>query len=286
MKFFENRVCRVATLHRKEEAIRPPFESILGLKTIDFRIDTDQFGTFSRVIERKLSPVFCAKEKCLTALKALPQECARDFLVASEGSFGSHPLIPFARCGQEILYFMNSDLNYELVMSEIFLNINFFGGAFLNMREIEVILDDWKFPSHALVVRPNLWNRDSLLFNGVSSLAELESCFETCKKISSDSKVWIETDMRAHQNPTRMQTIGQLAEKLAHRLTSLCPACNTPGWGVVRQIPGLCCSECGCATDLIEFLEFGCCKCKYLEKKLRDDRKNFADPQFCPFCNP
>ncbi|WP_394330454.1 DUF6671 family protein [Spirosoma radiotolerans] len=42
-----------------------------------------------------------------------------------------------------------------------------------------------------------------------------------------------ETDMRPSYNPTRMGVIGELTTLLAKRLSCLCPACHTPGWGKV-----------------------------------------------------
>lgn len=41
---------------------------------------------------------------------------------------------------------------------------------------------------------------------------------QECLETSREHKVWVETDMRAHVNPTRMKMIGRLAETLARRL--------------------------------------------------------------------
>ena len=41
--------------------------------------------------------------------------------------------------------------------------------------------------------------------------------------------VRVESDMRAHMNPTSMIVISQLAEKLDQRLSILCPKCKLPG---------------------------------------------------------
>ena len=286
MKLYDSRICRVVTLHRKEDAIRPSFESILGMKTIPFEINTDLLGTFSGEVERKLTPKLCAKEKCLTALKMLPTESLSDCLIASEGTFGPHPHIPFAVSGFEILYFMDCKLDFELYISRIFPSTNFASAPFSDWVNIMETVPKWGFPTHALIVRPNIWNHDLPIFKGIAHLTDLEKSFYTCRQLSSDSKVWIGTDMRAHKNPTRMETIATLAETLAHQLNCLCPSCNTPGWGIVRHVPGLPCSDCYQPTELIHHIEYGCCKCAYLEKKPRKNGLTFAGPEHCPSCNP
>ncbi|MBS0624443.1 MAG: hypothetical protein JSS32_00135 [Verrucomicrobia bacterium] len=65
---YQGKRCLVATMHGKENAIRPSFESLLGFEVEGGELNTDDFGTFSGEIERLLPPSECAKEKCLKAL--------------------------------------------------------------------------------------------------------------------------------------------------------------------------------------------------------------------------
>lgn len=287
MHLYENRVCHVATMHKKEEAIAPSFESLLGMKVFAAPIDTDRFGTFSGEVERKLPPLECAKEKCLAALANLKEDNYKGCLIASEGSFGPHPFIPFVVGGREILYFKDCGLTFDLAISEIVHETNYTGRTVADIEAFKIQAVDWGFPSHALIVRPNKWKTgEGPLFKGVSSIEELELAFVKCRKASSDAQVWIETDMRAHKNPTRMASIGQLSEKLARRLSCFCPVCETPGWGIVRSIGGLPCSDCGMATELIAYHEWGCTKCTFREKNAKEGEAFFADPRYCPGCNP
>lgn len=283
---FKERICRVVTLHGKQEAIAPCFSSILGMKTMSFPIDTDQFGTFAGDVERTMSPAVCAKEKCLTALRAFEGQSPKGCFVASEGSFGPHPVIPFTNCGQELLFFMDCDYHFELVIRDISFSTNFSGQTFCTIQELEDRIFTWQFPSHALVVRPNVWKKGDLLFKGIDSLEELQSAFVMSQAASFDGRVWVQTDMRAHKNPTRMQSIKALAQKLADRLSVPCPACGIPGWGVIDHIPGLACKDCNTLTDLTAWVVWGCCKCSYIEKKGREDGQLFAEPAYCPYCNP
>lgn len=57
--------------------------------------------------------------------------------------------------------------------------------------------------------------------------------------------------MRAHHNPTRMQVIEELADKLAQRLMTPCPACDMPGFGIVDIERGLPCRLCHLPTQSI-----------------------------------
>ena len=87
----------LATLHGKEQVIRPLLEGGLGLQVhIPERFDTDRFGTFSREIERTGNQIYAARAKIDGAFKHDPQA---QVAIASEGSFGPHPHIFFALSG-------------------------------------------------------------------------------------------------------------------------------------------------------------------------------------------
>jgi len=83
----------LATMHGKEDVIAPLAERFLGvrLQVVD-GLDTDTFGTFSRDVARTGSQLDAARAKVAAAFDMLP-----DILLglASEGSFGPHPYLPF-----------------------------------------------------------------------------------------------------------------------------------------------------------------------------------------------
>lgn len=282
---FYGRKCLIATKHGKEAAIGLPLKAILGLDAVAKEIDTDQLGTFSQEIERKLTPILCAQKKCLIALNQEPNHPKISCAIASEGSFGPHPQIPLLPCNHEILYFIDKEQDLHLHVSELFCETNLAKGVFEELDSFLLVAKTWRFPSHGLILRPNIWKRGSLLYKGVNSLDFLKEAFEKSKSASMDGRVWVETDMRAHQNPTRMGCIAILAEKMSQRLALFCPKCNSPGWGVVRESGFLPCHLCGEKTDLPNSLVYGCCKCIYTESRQKEGQLH-ADPQFCPFCNP
>lgn len=277
---YQNKVCHLASMHKKEQAIGVPFEKILGCKVVPAQFDTDLLGTFTGEIERTLTPQACAKEKCYRGLELVKGSLG----VANEGSFGPHPSIPLVPADVEILFFADRNLGFELTLSKISRETNFSAQSVQNIEELSNFAKRVLFPSHALIVRPNSIKDPDLIFKGVQDRQELDRVFKTCLEASSDGLVWVETDMRAHKNPTRMKMIEQLAYQMVARLSLPCPSCQTPGWGIVKNIPGLLCQECRMPTDLIKAEIYGCCRCKH--QQVFENQKEMANPGFCPFCNP
>ena len=83
-------------------------------------------------------------------------------------------------------------------------------------------------------------------------------------------QVFIETDVCAHANPTRMDHIRLATEDLVKKLCSLCPTCGAPGFWIVERVAGLPCADCGAPTR---------------ETRERANRQ-YADPGCCDYCNP
>jgi DnaJ-class molecular chaperone len=98
--------------------------------------------------------------------------------------------------------------------------------------------------------------------------------------------VRLETDMRAHMNPTRMEVIAQLAAQLATRIATPCPACQTPGFGEKGVEGHLVCENCGTQTELYAQRVLKCIRCEHKSFWPREDGLSKASPQYCPHCNP
>lgn len=277
MAIYSGKVCVVASLHDKASAIGPSFKKVLGFEVETAAIDTDRLGTFTGEIERTLSPFDCVKEKCRLGLEYRQAK----YGVASEATFGPHPEIPFLSSHHEILFFMDLERQFELNVSTISLETNFNKKRISTLEELNEFSEAAKFPSHALILKSE---GEGPLFKGIIDHKTLIESFEKAKAISKEKNVWVETDMRAHLNPSRMNVIARLADELANRLNTLCPGCETPGFGVIKREGGLECLECGAPTPLIAKKILGCPKCEHKkEVPIQSDR---ADPQFCMFCNP
>jgi len=68
----------------------------------------------------------------------------------------------------------------------------------------------------------------------MSSHKALAELIERCRLADPDGRVWLETDMRAHCNPTRMRSIRRLGIALVRRLQTPCSECGSPGLGADR----------------------------------------------------
>jgi hypothetical protein len=272
----------LTTKHDKARAIEPAFAELLGARIRSLDLDTDTLGTFSGEVERKGHALECVKHKCEWGMN----QVKADYGLASEGSFGPHPGIPFVRVDTELLYFIDRQRNIGLHLTEISTDTNYQMKTVASIEELQKFAQDARFPSHALILRPNSATRGTLTFKGIQQLDELLDAFKDCVRQSADRLAWVETDMRAHLNPSRMQAIARLARKLSTRLANVCPECHTPGWGIVDVEVGLECSWCASKTENVKFEIFGCTKCAYQEKCLPTHGLNKADPAYCSRCNP
>lgn len=280
--YYKNSSISFATKHKKEDVVYPKFRELLGVTLIVPCVDTDKLGTFSGEIERTGHALEVAEKKAILGMKAT----GFSFGLASEGSFCPHPYIPFIASNQEILLFIDKERDFKLHESMVSQKTNFCQKIISALDEAAPFLTTALFPSHGLIVRPNLWEDKSVIFKGIRTQEDLTKAFTECSLISADSKVWLETDMRANLNPSRMSVIGELAERLAKRLGCACPSCNSPGWGCTGMEKGLPCEYCGEPTELLAKSVFGCVKCEHKVIVPREDGVTKAEQQYCNFCNP
>lgn len=279
---YQNQLIVIATMHQKEQVIGPVFSELLGLKSVTANIDTDQLGTFTAEVERKTSALTCARHKCELAIAATNIPIA----AANEGSFGPHPFIPCIASDHEILYFIDQERNLALHHTLVTTNTNYDRKVISNLSILNNFAKQVLFPSHALIVRPNKSTQVSKIYKGIQNRDALERIFLECCCLSDDGQSLVETDMRAHMNPTRMSVIKQLAYAFAKRLATPCPFCDHPGWSVVEKKSGLECATCGSETDMIRSYIFGCSKCHNQKETPREDGMLRASAQYCSHCNP
>jgi peptide subunit release factor 1 (eRF1) len=122
------------------------------------------------------------------------------------------------------------------------------------------------------------------IYKGIVQERELIAAVEDL--LSTHQSIWIETDMRAHLNPSRMAVIREAAEDLVQKIQQTCPECNWPGFQVTRRLPGLPCAGCGSPTTLIYSWVYTCQKCDYQQTVPFPEGLTKADPGQCAYCNP
>lgn len=273
---------RVALLtqHGKEKVLAPVLELALGCRVeLVTGYDTDLLGTFTRDIPRAGSQIEAVRQKARIGM----QISGLPLGLASEGSFGPDPFAGMFPWNVELLMLIDDIHAIEVV-----------GLAQGNAKSAHLLTASWAeaesfaqqtgFPEHYLVLRPE-GEADPRIRKGIASWAELEAAFAWALEQSASGRIFLETDGRAHANPTRMENIHLAAEDLAKKLCSLCPACSTPGFWIVERVPGLCCADCDAPTREIRAEVHGCLKCAHRETREHTDSR-YADPRHCDYCNP
>lgn len=277
---YTSRRVALLTQHGKERAIAPALERELGCRVDLARgFDTDRLGTFTREIPRAGTQLETARKKARLGMELAGASLG----LASEGSFGPDPIIGATSWNVELLVLLDDECGIEIVgvaqgpaVFDHCLAASWeTAGAFA--RKIG-------FPAHHLIVRPE-GDNDRRIRKGIDSWAALEAQFARAREEAANGQVFLETDGRAHANPTRMAMIGRAAEDLVSKLRSRCPACGLPGFWVVAREPGLPCADCGEPTNEIQADVHGCVKCPHRERRERSARR-VADPAYCPHCNP
>ena len=265
----------LVTHHGKEEALTAPFATHLGLTLVPAELDTDRFGTFSGEIERIGTPLECAEQKCRAGLDLGTHRVA----LASEGSFIPHPALPFMQADSELLLYVDTTSGIRLHESLLSTETNHAAITLEREEDLAPFLERALFPSHGLIAKYG-----ASIEKGIQCGERLSLIIEEAKR--RNLPLTLETDMRAHMNPTRMRTIAELGERLACRLATYCPSCGTPGWGRIATEAGLPCESCHFPTPRVRAELFGCCLCPYTELHPRSDGVAEAQADCCPICNP
>lgn len=280
---YAGRTAVLATMHGKEAAIAPALRATAGLYvTIAPGLDTDRLGTFTGEVPRVGAMLDVAVRKARLGMAATGSPLG----LASEGSFGPHPALPFIAAGMELLALVDDVSGVVIHESQLEEETNFGHLVVAPGDDVQAFLERIGFPSHALIVRPNAGAPTVVTEKGVTERATLETAISLAVARSPDGRARLETDMRAHCNPTRMRSLATLADRLGRRLATACPVCAAPGWGRTDMIVGLPCEWCGCPTDFIVAEVYTCVMGSHREERPRPDGLTQADPGHCPNCNP
>jgi len=295
---YSSRKAILTTKHDKLAAVALPMAAGLGLETIQSNnIDTDLLGTFSGEVERSGTPLETAIKKAELGIS----DSGIPLGLASEGSFGPHPACFFLPGHQEFIVFIDKELGITVAEQVLSNKTNFDQTTVKYAAEAEDFLARVYFPSHGLIVRPNIEKTSFIqklknatatkassgdIVKGITDYKRLGEAIELCRKKSEDGLARIETDMRAHMNPLRRKVIRKVAIKLARRLKRICMYCGTPGWGISGSSGNLPCELCGFLSSFAANEIHSCAKCSYSEILPRQDGMKFIEPRNCEQCNP
>ena len=264
-------------MHGKERVIAPALAA-LGLTCLPSpAAATDRFGTFTRDIGRAGNQTDALLAKARAGFVLAP---LADFAVASEGAFGPHPEIPFIASNLELAGMVERTSGQAVIGRHLTTDTNFRQAEAGSWGEVEVFAQAIGFPGHALVV---MGSRDGpVLAKGVTETDALKAL--CLARFELGAPVWLESDMRAHANPTRMDAVAAATADLVRRLQARCPACAYPDW-TPRTAAGRPCAWCNGPTNEAWTEVYLCGACGHrAEQRIAPDRK--ADPGHCPSCNP
>lgn len=267
----------LATRHGKERQIAPALAAV-GWQVLVSDIDTDAYGTFSGNIARPLSP----KRTAVAKARAGAEHRGVRYGMASEGSIGSHPSLPFVTSDFEIIAFV--DTEQDLSWTETFLSAEIVAVSEKWSRELN--LDDFAqradLPNHAAIVR-NAGNQIVWVKKGLRDVDAIAEAAAECAV--AHENVIVESDFRAMCSPSRQRNIEACAKNFASRLARSCDGCGYPGWGITGFEFGLPCEDCGeIVADVANAELHGCLACGRTEQVHLD--RSAVGPERCHACNP
>jgi len=274
------RDCQIAvgTRHGKETQFARAFEVVLGAHLVTPPdLDTDRFGTFSGEIPRTATASDTARAKARLAMEVsgLP------YGLASEASYG--PLSGVGVQGhEELVVFVDDTRGIEVFVGERTTVVPGHGHRVAGPAELPPHVAAG-LPAQALIVRPSAVGQPGGVVKGITDRQLLNTAIMTAAQHSGDGLALVEPDLRAHHNPSRRLVLRRLADVLARRLATRCPACSTPGFGRVDSERGLPCRVCETPTDAIHNEIHACPRCFHRGAVAV---ATAADPTWCPQCNP
>lgn len=277
---YQGQQVALLTQHGKERVMAPVLAQHLGLQLVHVQdYDTDLLGTFTRDIDREGSQLDAARRKSELGMDLSGLTLG----LASEGAFGPDPFTGFLPWDTEVVVFHDRSRKLEVVgMAQ--------GSAQSVQRQVNSLADllafaaEAGFPSHHLVLRPQDEHHPAVR-KGLATVQDLTDAWSWGVAQASNAQVWVENDLRAHTNPTRMVLIEAATRDLVHKLASPCPACASPGFAPASRVPGLPCAACGRPTLATKAEVWACPSCHYqLEQPAPGPRH--ADPSRCDHCNP
>lgn len=276
---YRGRIASLATRHGKLGAVAPVFHAEVGLAVVGVDVDTDSLGTFLGDRPREGTQ----RETAVAKARLGMAESGHPLGLATEASFGPLAGNPFVNACLELVVLVDDELGIVIAEHDVSYAVPAISVLIRDGDPESVPLEAAGFPQHGLIVRPDEGFRPA--FKGLHDIDELHAAIRACTEASPSSTVVVESDLRAHHSPIRLQVIARAAQKLASRVATVCRDCGAPGWGVLGRVPGASCRHCGETTGIARSETSGCARC---DAQITRDLPEAAgvDPRHCPSCNP
>jgi len=182
---------------------------------------------------------------------------------------------------------VDAENEIEIVGWELSTDTNFSGTEVASYEDALTFAETIGFPQHGLVAKYLTSNGEKkIAAKGLISSKALKQAIAEAIQFSTDGKVYLETDMRAMYNPTRMKVIEKATVNLLSKIKSTCPQCNWPGFEITEWVEGLPCESCLMPTKRILKHIYLCKKCAFEKTVKYPNSDKYCKPQECDFCNP
>lgn len=261
------------TRHGKHAAIAPALAGMGWELALVDSFDTDSLGAFTGEIPRAGNQ----RDAALAKARLACELSGLRYGLGSEGSFGGDPWLGSCGWANELLLCWDAERRYAVEAWASGPETNFRDWTLSDLAALPDILRQAGFPAHGLIVgRPG----EAAFHKDLATEAALRAHLA---RHLTNGPLHLQSDMRAHRNPTRLAMIERCAQSLAQRLTCACPACGAPGFGEIAPLPGAPCEDCGAPTRQPRAHRWQCPLCQTArEQKLTAA----ASPQYCDHCNP
>ena len=261
------------TQHNKACAIGPALEAAdFAVFTVD-GFDTDSLGTFTGETARRGGQVDAAVVKAQKACELSGER----YGLGSEGSFGPDPYAGIAPWAIEVLVWWDAK-DKRAVQAMVQGGATHFAQCTVSSwQDAQAFALEVQFPSHGIIVgKPG-----TPYFS--KEILDLPALQRRVTEGLVTGPVWLETDMRAHRNPTRMAMIALCAKRLADLLQRPCPGCAHIGFGHESPLVGALCSQCGLPTLAMRAKRIQCGVCNFSSEEVVQAT---VSPSRCERCNP
>ncbi len=261
------------TQHGKLVAVQAPLlQAGFVVRTVE-GFDTDTLGTFTGETARAGSQLDAATTKAKLATQL--SDCR--YGLGSEGSYGPDPYVGLTAWGCELLVWWDAQEQRAVYATAQGGQTNYAQCTATSWERAQEFAREAGFPEHGIIVgKP----ADAAFCKTIDNWHTLE---QYLRQVLLGGPVWLETDMRAHRNPTRMAMIVQCAQELAQLLQCTCPACKRVGFGQQTPIVGAVCESCGLATGAVRAKRIQCGACGYVEVV---ELQRTVSAARCEHCNP
>ncbi len=280
--YFKNRKLVIATMHQKENVIKPILEKELNVHCFLLKnFNTDKFGTFTKEIKRTWNMLEAARLKINHAMDI----SWYDLWVSSEWSFWLHSSMPFINSNFELTLLIDRKNNLEIRWHHLSPNTNINGKYVKNINDAVKTAKKWGFPKHWIIVRLKE-NSKFFIYKNIHTEFDLKKAVNKILSLPFTKRVYIETDMRAHKNPTRMKNIELSIKNLLKNIKSECPKCWSPWFVVTNTKWWIPCWMCWLPTNVPMYEILSCSKCNFNKESKIEKYGDYIDPWQCPNCNP